>query len=266
MQGATRVLAAGKQKTGKTVFALSACLVGRLAASDTEFVYQEYVDEHPSAKSPAGKPLFTPNAALRALWKVKDGVWPEIAVFQSNDLGAIKGFLFAVARDPLVVTIARDSQSILWDLASSAVTGRQDWNAVKQPLRLIQYDLMASRKHLIMTAHLDQMFNESMTAVVGNKAWTEKKDPYAATWELHFEFTEGMREPIARVVGEVSGGRIKRGTVIKSPSFPAFLDLIGRPRPLLGEVTQGNEATYRAGVEAEAANAAVEAANQKVKE
>jgi hypothetical protein len=204
--------------------------------------------------------LYTLLPHVKKTMGIAEEVFPEIALFQSNDLGAIKAFLFAVARDPLVVTIARDSQSVLWDLASSSVQGRQDWNAVKQPLRLIQYDLMASKKHLIMTAHLDALFNDTMTAVIGQKAWTEKKDPYVATWELHFEFGAGMKAPVAVVVGEVSGGRVKRGTALRNPSFPAFLDLIGRPRPLVGEVTQANEATYRAAVEVDLANKAVEAA------
>jgi hypothetical protein len=263
MAGASRVLVAGKQKSGKTTFVLSACALGRLAVSDTEFVLQEYVEEHPTARTPAGKPLFTPMAHVKRLLGIAEEEWPEIAILQSNDLGAIRSFLYAVARDPKVVTVGRDSQSVIWDLASSAIGGpgdRGNWNAVKQPLRLIQYDLMASGKHLIMTAHLDSMFNADMTKVVGQRAWTEKKDPYTATWELHLEFGEGMRAPVATVVGEVSGGRIARGTTIRNPSFPRLLDLIGRPRPLLGAVIGAQESTYRAAAEVEMAQAAVVAA------
>lgn len=261
MEGATRVLLAGLPKSGKTIFGLSACALGKVAITDTEYVLQEYVEEHPTAKTPRGFPMYTPMAHVKKLLGIPASEFPEIAILQSNDLSVVRSFLTTVAADPTVVTIVRDSQSMIWDMVKATVTSRDQWNPAKAPLRIIHGELMASKKHLIMTAHLDRLYNEAMTATVGEKADTEKKDGYAATWELHLTFGEGMTHPVAKVVGEVSGGRIPRGTRIENPSFPKFLDLIGRPRPLLGSVVTAEEAAYRAANEVNLASAAMQAVN-----
>lgn len=246
-----KVLLESKQKSGKTCFILSACHLGPLAVADTEFAWHNYVMVHPTINGTDGsKKRYTPRPHVKTMLGVTPDSWPVIALLQSNDLGRIRSFLQAAAADPEIQTLGLDSASVLWDIASSTVEGRQDWGKAKQPLRALQRITMASGKHYLFTAHLNPLFNEDMTKKIGEFPWSEKKDPHWADYELKLEFGPGMKAPRAIVIGERSGGRFRPGTVLKDCNFPSLLSLVGgdegKKTELAGEVLSAEEETYRA--------------------
>jgi len=215
-----------------------------MAVADTEFAWHNYVMPHPSVPK-----RFTPKPHVKIMLGVPEADWPEIALLQSNDQIRIKKFLEAAKDDPRIVTLGLDSASVLWDLASSTVEGRQDWGRAKQPLRALQYLALGSGKHYIFTAHLNPLFNDDMTKKIGEFPWSEKKDPHWADYELKLEFGPGMKAPRAIVIGERSGGRFRPGTVLKDCNFPSLLAIVGDAGDIqAGAALDADEATYRAQV------------------
>jgi hypothetical protein len=188
---------------------------------------------------------FTLIPRVKALLGIDAGIDPLIAWIQSNDLAQIRLFMEGASKSEQFATLAVDSASILWDIASSAIKGgedRNEWNRVKQPLRMLQYLVLQSRKHYIFTAHLNKAFNEDMTKVVGEFPWSEKKDPH---WgDLNVKMIMALTGPKAVVLKERSAGILKRGDIIDKPSLEKFLAL-WKQGEIIGTPLDPVEAAYR---------------------
>ena len=246
-----KILLESKQKSGKTCFMLSACRLGPMAVADTEFAWHNYVMKHPEWKPESGSTAkrFTPRPHVKKMLGIPAEEWPVIALLQSNDQLKIKAFLLKAAKDPKTLTLGLDSASVLWDLASATVEGRQDWGRAKQPLRALQYLAMGSGKHYMFSAHLNPLFNDDMTKKIGEFPWSEKKDPHWADYELKLTFGPKMETPQVMIIGERSGGRFKPGSMLKKCDFPTFLKMIypdgEEPEEMEGECLDGDEVIYR---------------------
>lgn len=238
-----RILAAGSEGTGKSMFVLSAAKIGGLAIADTEFGMHNYLVPHPSGKDKE----FTLLDETKKLLGIAADEAPLVRWIQTNDLVQVKAFMTGAASDPAIATLAVDSASILWDIASSAVAGGQDrgdWNRVKQPLRMLQYLVLASKKHYIFTAHMNKMFNENMTAVIGEFPWSEKKDPHWGDLNLKMSFPAGQARPDAFILKERSSGKFKKGDLIREVSMSKIL-AIWPGAQQIGTPLSPNEAAYR---------------------
>jgi len=236
-----RILVAGMEGTGKSILMLSAAKLGGLAIADTEFGAHNYLTPHPNGEAKR----FTLIPRVKKMLGIDEAVHPLIAWIQSNDLTQIRSFMEAAAKDERFMTLGLDSASILWDIASSAVKGgedRNEWNRVKQPLRMLQYLVLASKKHYIFTTHMNKAFNEDMTKVVGEFPWSEKKDPH---WgDLNVKMIMSPTGPKAVVLKERSAGILKKGDIIDKPSLEKFLTLWGQGE-IIGTPLDPVEAAYR---------------------
>jgi hypothetical protein len=227
--------------TGKSALVLSAAKLGPMAIVDTEFGMHNYlVPLEGVAKR------FTLIEPMKKLLGIPVEQSPSIAWLQSNDLTQVRAFLEAATKDESVVTIGMDSVSILWDIASSTVDGRQDWNKAKQPLRMMQYLILASKKNYIFTAHLNKQFNEDMTKVVGEFPWSEKKDPHWGDLNLKMIFPAGDPAPSGIVLKERSAGRVKKGEIIRGVTLEKIFKLFGQQASIVGTPLDPVEAAYRA--------------------
>jgi hypothetical protein len=244
-----RILVCGPEGTGKSLFLLSAAKIGPLAVADTEFGMHNYLIPHPSG----AEKRFTLIEPAKKLLGIPLDQHPVIAWVQTNDLAKVKSFMQAASKDPEIVTLGVDSASILWDIASSAVTGakeRNEWNHVKQPLRMLQYLILASGKHYIFTAHLNKQFNENMTEVIGELPWSEKKDVHWGDLNLKLTFAGGATQPQGIVLKERSSGRVKKGSVIPNVSMETVLKLFGQQPKIVGTPLDPAEVAYRVDVAA----------------
>jgi hypothetical protein len=239
-----RILAAGGEGSGKSLLVLSAAKLGGLAVADPEFGMHNYLMPHPNGEAKR----FTLIPRVKALLGIDAATDPLIAWIQSNDLSQIRSFMEAASKDPAFPTLAIDSASILWDIASSAVKGGEDrgeWNRVKQPLRMLQYLVLSSRKHYIFTAHMNKAFNQDMTQVIGELPWSEKKDPH---WgDLNIKMMMTAEGPKAMVLKERSAGLLKKGDFITKPSLEKILK-IWQAGDMIGTPLEPNEAAYRVDV------------------
>lgn len=236
-----RILAAGAEGTGKSTLILSAAKIGGVAIADPEFGMHNYLMAHPNGEARR----FTLIPRVKKMLGIPEETHPLIAWIQSNDLTQIRSFMEAAAKDERFLTLGLDSASVLWDIASSAVKGgedRNEWNRVKQPLRMLQHLVLASRKHYIFTTHLNKAFNEDMTKVVGEFPWSEKKDVH---WgDLNVKMIMAPDGPRAIVLKERSAGILKKGDVIAKPSLEKLLSLWGQGE-IIGTPLDPVEAAYR---------------------
>lgn len=237
-----RILVTGTEGTGKSLFLLSAAKLGPLAIADTEFGMHNYLIPHPSGEAKR----FTLIEPVKKIFGIPTEIDPVIAWIQTNDLTQVRAFMTAASKEPSFVTLGIDSASILWDIASSTVDGRQDWNKAKQPLRMLQYLVLASGKNYIFTAHLNKAFNEDMTKVVGEFPWSEKKDPHWGDLNLKMTFPVSGDKPVAIVLKERSAGRIKRGATISDPTLEKIFKIFGQQPKIVGTPLDPVEAAYRA--------------------
>jgi len=233
-----KVLVSSKPKSGKTLFTLSAAALGPMAVVDTEFSYHLYTTEgnEPNLRHP-----------IERVAKLLDiPVDSKIYTLQTANPASVKKFLAEYAARPDIVTLALDSMSVVWDQLTSTVQGRQDWPAVKRPLRQLQYLALSSGKHYIFTAHRNNLYSEDMTKKIGEFPWSDKKDPHWADLILELKFPQGASRPDACVEGERSAGILKVGMTLRNPTFPELAKLLGQiPEMKNAEMLSPDELDYR---------------------
>lgn len=245
---ALKCLNYGEQGSWKSCFALSMAAGGPIAIADTEFAYDWYIAPHPSPRPLSNKEwqMVTLREEAKALFGIPLERTPDLYLLQSQELGKVQEFLETFGSVPEIFGLAVDSMSVLWDMASDVAYDLQDanpklgglaWEPPKRSMRRFQYALLRSRKHYVVTAHLQQKLNKEM-AVIGEGPWTEKKVPHWLDVIIKHEKMAGNKVKLT-VEKERSLKRVEKGDVVEPPTFMRVVEMLGGVPPVNEGVVVG---------------------------
>ena len=283
-----KVIADGEFGAGKTGFAVSANEVGPMGAVDTEQRWQWYTTPHPTVKPRIEPPkemlatLTGGNPAAEQFWRDiyriayglprqvrQDKTWlPKsehvIWLVQTMDPILSWNVTRVWALDPEIVTLVKDSASVLWDIlqdskpvklneAGEDTLGGLGWTPVKRTDRRSTYTLLKSGKNWILTAHIQDKMNKKME-IIARVPWLEKKNPHWSDIIIRFHNDVDWPAPKAEVVKEkVLGGvegKLKVGSKAEGLTFKRLLmaagaELATAAPPLMDTMEQIEEKVSR---------------------
>lgn len=247
----------GPYKSTKTTFCLTMAEAGPLGAVDTEGRWQWLTIPHPTIK-PGTFPFDNPRQIrpdLTYLPKIEHPIY-LVETQQFDRCGkAMEGF----TSNKSIVSVCCDSDSVIWDLlqdtrdTSDPRVAMLAWGEVKRFWRRLHYAMASGNKHLVVTAHAQDIYKKvgSEIVTVGTKPWLEKKTPHWVELILELQLPEahvGMPPPSPqmKVIGEGIGGvgGLHKGAIIETPTFMKILNRVKHIPTQREELTPG-ELDYR---------------------
>ncbi len=239
-----RVIASAQFKMGKTVFALSMAELGPIGVLDSEGRWQHYTKKHPTIK-PGLFPYHCPvlpkldNAMCKNNPKLLAALKKATVIYvvQTKDLQEGGRAVAEWTTNPDLIGIVIDSGSVLWDLFqdtrddSDPKTAMLSWTPIKKFLKRFHYSLDYGGKHIIETAHVQDVIKKvgSEFVTTGQRPWLEKKTPHWADMTISFEYPQGAKWPSLIVEGEGIGGAggLTRGVKMENCTFGELVRLTG---------------------------------------